>query len=332
LSAPSEFTIIRYNPELRKEWEELLIHSNNGTIFHSHQFFDYHPAEKFCHHHLMFKMRGKYRALFTAAEIESEKGWELRSHPGASYGGFVIRPEADFQDYFNMVGALVDYAQKSGFQAIRLTQTPLIYYRHPIQGIEYALYHHGFQTELCALTQSVNLQSLKDNIIDSLVDKTRNAFRQALKKGMVYSEGVALSAENLSDFHRILTENRRFLGVKPTHTLEELIRLAELIPDKLHLAFAEKDGVKVAGLLHFICNPQVVLLFYVCHLRDKQDLKSAPFLLANSLKWAKENGYQELDFGISTVEKGLPNPGLLKFKENFCTRPFLRNTYRIEWK
>ena len=210
-----------------------------------------------------------------------------------------------------------------------MTQTPILYSKVPQQGVEFALIHHGFEVSRCELTQSVELQKLSSDPLDSLVDKTRNACRQAEKRGCIYAEGVELSPDNLADFHELLYENRKHLRVKPTHTLDELITLSKLIPEKLHLAFVEHNSRRIAGLLHFICNSRVVLLFYVCHDREKQSLKPAPYILAKTLNWAKQSGYSELDFGISTV-RGEPNRGLLKFKENFRTRPFLRNSYYLK--
>ncbi|NQS98512.1 MAG: GNAT family N-acetyltransferase [candidate division Zixibacteria bacterium] len=322
------FTVIRYTPEFRSDWEDFLTSSSNGTIFHSLRFFRYHLLDRFKHHHLIFRLRGKIRAVFTGADIAGAGGLELRSHPGASYGGFVIRNKADFEDYYGMVEALVEYAKSCGFKAIRLTQTPLIYHQRPHQGIEFALRSHGFEIERCELTQSVDLTALQGNVIDSLTDKTRNAFRQSVRKGLKYEEGVELSRVNLTDFHRILMENRESLGVTPTHTFDELVKLSEIIPEYLHLSFVSYESQRVGGLLHFICNARVALLFYVCHLREYQDLKPVPFILTKTVEWARSQGFRELDFGISTVD-GVPNRGLLKFKENFTARPFLRNTYRI---
>lgn len=328
MSDKSDFTIIRYTPAMEEEWEEFLASSANGTIFHSQRFMAYHPPGRFKHHHLFFRLRGKIRALFTGAEVEGEGGRELRSHPGASFGGFVVKTGADFEDCFGMVDALLDYARGEGFKSVRLTQTPIIYHLHQHQGIEFALTAHGFNPEWVELTQSVDLTGVGDDPFAFLVDKTRNACRQAIKNGLIYQEAVELNEKDIADFYHILVENRRTLGVTPTHTEAELMALSRLIPENLHLSFVEYRGKRIAGLLHFACNRKVVLLFYICHLREYQALKPAPFLLANTLNWAKGEGFKELDFGISTV-KGVPTRGLLKFKENFRARPFLRTTYSI---
>ncbi len=262
---------------MEKEWEEFLSESDNGTIFHSQRFLSYHSADRFKHHHLIFKLRGKTRAIFTGAEIQSEKGLTLRSHPGASYGGIVMKSEADFEDYYGIVQALLNYSRENDIKSIILTQTPTIYHAHGAQGVEFALSRFGFKSAVVELTQSVNLTKLGYDAFESVVDKTRNACRQAHKKGVIYQENVPLTEENIKDFYEILVENRRTLNVTPTHTEDELNRLARLIPENLHLSFAEADGERIAGLLHFICNPRVVLLFYVCHKRNKQSLKPAPF-------------------------------------------------------
>lgn len=327
----SNFIVEQYHPALSEEWDNFILKSSNGTIFHSQRFFAYHPGKRFKHHHLIFRMRNKIRAVFTAAEIESDHGRELRSHPGASYGGFVMKQNSDFEDYLGVVKALIRYGSENGFDAISLTQTPLIYHAEFNQGIDFALEKCGFSVSCSEFTQSVDLTRFSNHPEDDLVDKTRNACRKARKAGLKYLENVELTPDNLSDFHHILNENRKALGVKPTHTLDELVKLSQLIPEYLHLAFIEHESKRIAGLLHFVCNPSVLLLFYVCHDRTEQSLKPVPLIMANTLKWAKNKGFRELDFGISTV-KGDPNLGLIKFKENFRTRPFLRNTYFLKLK
>lgn len=323
----TKVVVTRQQPEDFEEWERFITNSSNGTIFHSLRFLAYHPPDKFRHHHLMFRLRGKLRAVFTGAEVACPQGLELHSHPGASYGGIVIRKRTDFEDYYGVVEALTDYAQAAGFSAVNLTQTPLIYYQSPAQGVEYALAAYGFKHLFDNLTQSVDLTAIGDDASTFIIDKTRNAYRQALRNGLTYDEGVELTKDNLTDFHRMLMENRRGLGVIPAHTLDDLWKLAEIMPKNLHLTFVERGDSRIAGLLHFICNPRVALLFYVCHYRETQHLKPVPFLLANTLNWARRRGFRELDFGISTVD-GTPTWGLLKFKENFRARPFLRTTFR----
>jgi hypothetical protein len=322
----SEFKIEEYTPDRLHDWESFLENSANGTIFHSQKFLDYHPPGRFNNHHLFLSMRNKTRAIFTGAVIDNGDGPELHSYPGASYGGFVIRKDADFQDYFGMVEALTEYCGDKGFKKIRLTQTPIIYHPQHQQGIEFALQVQGYEPEIIELTQSVNLKMIGEDVYSSLVDKTRNACRQAEKKGIIYRENEPLNSKNIADFYDILFKNRNELGVHPTHTDEELNLLSKLIGDNLHLAFVETEGKRVAGLLHFICNSRVLLLFYVCHYREYQHLKPVPYLLAKTIEWAESQGFEELDFGISTV-KGEPTTGLLKFKENFRARPFLRTTY-----
>ncbi|MCS7169495.1 MAG: hypothetical protein NZ949_02605, partial [Candidatus Kapabacteria bacterium] len=48
-----------YRPEHRREWEQFVACSNNGTMFHRLQFLDYHRPGKFRFHHLLFRSSGE---------------------------------------------------------------------------------------------------------------------------------------------------------------------------------------------------------------------------------------------------------------------------------
>ena len=74
-------------------WDDFVSNSNNGTIFHSRQFLNYHPVERFKDHSLIFLKKGKIVALFPAVLRKTDKGDLLASHTGASFGGFVVSKE-----------------------------------------------------------------------------------------------------------------------------------------------------------------------------------------------------------------------------------------------
>ena len=46
--------IIEYTEEWKEKWDNFVLESNNGTIFHLQKFFDYHPKDRFSFNHLIF--------------------------------------------------------------------------------------------------------------------------------------------------------------------------------------------------------------------------------------------------------------------------------------
>jgi lipid II:glycine glycyltransferase (peptidoglycan interpeptide bridge formation enzyme) len=195
--------------------------------------------------------------------------------------------------------------------------------------LDFHLINKGFRYAKREITQSISLDYGITDPFYTLCNKTRTAVRKATKAGLSVDEDVLLSDANLETFYPLLWDNRRRLGVTPTHSLEELKRLRDLVPGKLSLSVVRYKDRAIAGILNFVCNPRVLLIFYVCHDWDYQELRPVPLLVYRTMLWARARGFKHLDFGTSTLNME-PNWGLLKFKENFGSRGYFRDTFTID--
>ena len=81
-----------------------------------------------------------------------------------------------------------------------------------------------------------------------------------------------------------------------------------------------------AGVVTFECNQRVVLAFYISHNEDLQQYRGVNCLFYEIIKWAIQNGFGHLDFGIFTVDME-PNWGLGRFKESFGAQGVFRDTF-----
>ena len=119
-------------------------------------------------------------------------------------------------------------------------------------------------------------------------------------------------------------------GVKPTHTLEELLRLNELEPELMQLFVVRVNGEAIAGSLLFLANKRVALIFYHM-LRYAFDAYKPIYLLMDQVtEWAKQHGYAFVDIGVSQdtsdANPMTPALSLINFKEKFDSRGLLRST------
>lgn len=311
------------------EWEAFWPGAVNGTLFHSLRFLAYHPPGRFEIHNVTFRRKGNLVGIMPGA-VRSEDGRRVWiSHPGASYGGPAWSCKLHYSHLEELVRALVVYARRQGFAALRLTPPPVIYNPDPVQALDFALRRGGFKALRTELTQAVRLDAPPEALFASFVNKTRNAFRRAEKLGVRFRIVEQPTTAEFDRFWEILEENRRGLGVVPTHSRAEIERLHQLIPEYLMLAVIEHNGRMLAGIWNFICNREVVLEFYMAHEAPAVPFKPVPYLTYHSLLWAREKGLKWMDFGISSIW-GEPTWGLLKFKENFNARHFLRQTWQID--
>ncbi len=321
-----------YREDDRADWERFIRHSAQGTFFHFQRFLDYHPPKRFNHHHLVFRHKGHIVAAWSGAvrEEDGKKAWV--SHPGASYGGLITKPYLGIRDIHYMIEQLILTAKKEGIERLRCTPPPLIYHRKPSDTVEFAMVRAGFKYMKQDYTQAVDLNTLPVDEVDVIAkydNKTRTAIRKA-QRLIEVAHDVPIKGDTLDEFYDILYENRKDLGVTPTHSKEELRRLTVLAPKYLDLSLAYHKGEAVAGILNFVCNEKVFLEFYIAHRKAAQSLRPVPLLVHETILRAKRRGFRWLDFGISTEPGDKVTWGLAAFKENFPVQGFFRNTLYLD--
>ncbi len=314
--------IERYSEKLSEVWDDYVRNSNNGTLFHMRRFLGYHPPDRFEDHSLVFREEGKIVALFPAVARRDERGRMLVSHPGASFGGFVVAKDINLRRSFDIVEALLNHARAEEFEGLEMTLPP-IFYSHKINHyLDFALFRNGFDYRKREVSSFVTLDFSPEEVLATFKNEARTAVRRAQKLGVQVRETEAFDA-----FYPILKRNLKLRhNVQPTHTLEELIRLHALFPEQIRLYGAFVDEKMVAGVVMFHCNPLVTLAFYISHDEAYQQYRAVNLLFYEIIRRSIEQGFRYLDFGIFTVNME-PNWGLARFKENFGSKGIFRDTF-----
>jgi hypothetical protein len=313
----------RYAESDRSHWETFVEGSNDGTLFHTRAFLGYHPPERFEDHSLLFTEEGRTAALFPAAVRSVEGRRVLSSHAGASYGGFVYPESLSVRTAFDLVEALLAHARREGFDSIDLTLPPVVYHMRPSHYLDFALYRNGFTYRKREISSVIPLDFPESGILDQFKPEARTAYRKSIKSGVTVRE-----SDDFAAFYPILKKNLKMRhNVNPTHTLDEILLLKSLFPDRIRLVSAYVGGAMAAGVVNFICNRKVVLAFYISHDESFQEVRPVNRLFYEIIRWCILNGYAFLDYGIFTVNED-PNWGLGKFKESFGARGIFRDTYR----
>jgi hypothetical protein len=305
-------------------WEKLVIKANNGTLFHTRKFLSYHPSGRFVDHSLVFIKNNQSYVLFPAAEKEIEGKRFLVSHPGTSYGSFIVPEDLSFADSYDIVKSLIKYAKSQKFKGIRLTPPPTIYNRRLSNYIDFSLLQNGFRYLKREISSILFLEDTVEQNLDKFKPSHRRAVRKAIKDGVVAKE-----SDKFDEFYNILQNNLIIRhNVTPTHTLDELLKLKELFPDKIKLFGAFLKNKMIAGVINFMCTKDVVLAFYISHDEKHQETRALNLLFYSIFDWAIKNEFKVFDFGIFTVNEE-PNFGLARFKENFGASGMFRDTFEI---
>lgn len=316
--------IIQYTEEWKEKWDEFVLNSSNGTMFHMQQFFDYHKPGKFSFNHLIFLEKNQIKALLPGSIIN---GSIFESPIGASYGSIVI-PDITFKETMDIVSALLDYSKKNGIKELTLTAAPMIYETYPNHNLDFAMLWQGFKFQLHYISSAIKLDPNQD-----IISRFRPTIRRNIRHS--FKEGIRVEVnERYDEFYPILLENKARHNVKPTHSYEDLLKLKQLMPDRLKLFMVYLNNKPIGGSLMFYANKNVAICFYNMLLYDYAEYKPIQRVMYEVVKDATERGYNYVDIGVSQDTKAenpmTPSMSLIDFKEKFDAKSIMRNTLHIK--
>jgi len=317
-------TVRKYKKADFKQWDEFVENSNNGTLFHLRKFLGYHPDDRFIDNSLIFEKKEKIISIFPGTLKEKDGKTSLISHPGASMGSCVVPENLAFIDALELTEQLVSYASKNGIHRLQITLPPIIYNKRFSQYLDFAYQKSGFNYQKREVTSMLFLENTIEKCLDKFKSNHRTAVRKAEKSGIQIRQ-----SEDFTSFFSILEKNLSIRhNVKPAHTLEEMLQLKKLFPEKIKLFGAFYEEEMIAGVVNFIVSTRVVLAFYISHMEKYQELRPINLLFYQIFKWAIQNHLQIFDFGIFTINEN-PNMGLARFKENFGASGVFRDTIEL---
>lgn len=303
-------------------WDSFISNSDNGTIFHEKKFLGYHTPGKFEDASLTLVKEKKLFSLLPAVVIKRENQKILSSHSGSSYGGFVYNDDLTLKDAFALAEAAETFAKQIDCKAVQLTIPPIIYSTKYSNYIDFALYRSGYSYLKREVSSIVQLDNINEDILNTFRSEARTATKKAIASGVVIKE-----TDRFEEYYEILKKNLKLRhNVNPTHTLDELLAIKKLYPDRVRLWGAFLEDELIAGVCNFSANKKIVLAFYISHNEAFQFYRPVNLLFYEIMKKYKEEGFNFLDFGIFTVNME-PNWGLGRFKENFGARGIFRDTF-----
>ena len=320
------FEIYRYTESNQSLWDDFVPSANNGTLFHLRSFLNYHPKSRFVDHSLLINKKGKLFSVFPAAEKSINGKRYLVSHPGSSVGSFVVPESLSISDALDLVKSLIVYSKEENFEGIRITLPPILYQRRLSNYMDFSFISNSFKY----LKRDITSILFLENSLELTADKFRSSHKRSIKKAE--NDGVVIRrSEDFISFYKILEKNLKIRhGVKPTHTVEEIIKIHNSFPEKCNLFAAFIGERMVAGVINFIINQDVVLAFYISHDEAYKEFRPVNLLFYTIFGWAIESNFKIYDFGTFTVD-GNPNMGLGRFKENFGASGIFRDTIDLKF-
>ena len=286
----------------------MLNHSNNGNLFHTRKFLSYHPQEKFVDASILLRKNKKIVAVVAANLTEDS----FFSHGGTSCGGPILGVNrCGVGDAREIVKAVNSYYE--GKLSMRLCENIL---GGPVNALlRYLLNEmYAIQPEISAYKQLTGI----DNFIDSIPHKkTRSATRKCFRDG--YKVKEANTELDYKEFHKLLACNLDGRHkTEPTHTLEELIQLRDILKDRQKLVLGRNaDGNLCAATWLIAATAESWHTQYIARDYTQVIACAVEATLCGAMEIVRDLGAKYLNLGICTENGGtVLNTGLLRFKES----------------
>lgn len=309
------FEIKEYSASDKRQWNDFVEKSKNGTFLFNRDYMDYH-SDRFRDHSIMVLRKGALYALLPA----NLSGKQLYSHQGLTYGGLIMSSKASTSEILEVFRHINEHLKSEGIESVIYKPTPYIYHKMPAQEDLYALFRLTNARIVARNISSTIYQDAKVKFIES----RKSGIRKAMKAGLKIKE-----SNDFTQFWKVLSENLMSNhNVNPVHSLKEITLLADLFPKKIRLYVVEDEyGNTLGGTVIYEANEQVVHTQYISASPEGKAL-GALDLLFDYLINDRYLSIPVFDFGQSTENMGkYLNENLIFQKEGFGGRGVIYDIY-----
>ena len=307
--------VIKYNPKLKKDWDNFVKESKNYHFMFYRDYMEYH-SDRFEDYSLMFFYKGKLAGLLPA----NKKNKILYSHGGLTFGGLISNSKMTTPLMLEIFKELISFLKKNEFKELLYKAIPYIYHLMPAEEDRYALFVNNAELYKREISSTIYLDKLSP-----FPERRKSGIRKAKKSGF--------NVEESKDFKTYMDIVSNLLkekyGSKPVHSYEEIRYLAEKFPDNIKLFVAnDKNRTMQAGIIIYE-NPEIAHTQYIASTEEGRKAGAVDLILDYLInEYYKDKKY--FDFGTSNINEGKNiNEGLISFKESFGASGVVHDFYRI---
>lgn len=307
--------VVSYSPDWRDAWNDLVRRGKNGVFLFDRGYMEYH-ADRFQDHSLLFFDDDKLLALLPA----NQRGDELVSHGGLTYGGFITDDRMRAGLMLRLFDALEAHCREHDLRKVTYKSVPHIYHRLPAEEDLYALFVRDARLVRRDVSSTVRLSDRPP------ITKGRKC---GIKKARASNVEVRRSNE-IERFMEIEEDNlRQKHGVRPTHSPAEMRLLADRFADNIKLYAAYRKDEMLGGVVVYE-TPCVAHAQYIATTDAGRELAAHDCVMDELLNEVYA-GKAYFDFGISTEDRGRTlNAGLIENKESFGARAVAYDHYELD--
>lgn len=305
--------IIKYNSSKRKEWNDFLNSSKNGTFLLNRDFIEYH-SDRFIDYSLMFYNKKTLVALLPLNIDENN----LFSHGGLTYGGFIVSRNITTVLMLDIFEKLLSFLKVNKIKKLVFKSIPHIYHKIPSEEESYCLFRYNFSLLKREISSTINMKTT------NIRGKKMNGYRKAIKLGLKINE-----TSDCSSIITIVNSNlNEKYNTKAVHTADELNSLKLNFKNEIKFLNLEMNNEIEGGAILFLAN-DVVHAQYVTTSKKAKQNRAIDFIIGYIHEQFRTE-FKWFDFGISTEKNGLIlNKNLIKSKEEFGLSGICYDTYEL---
>lgn len=250
----------------------------------------------------------------------------LLSPFSAPFGGFHFKKE---NIYSNKIDAFIfllkEYISSNNYTEFRITIPPDIYHQTFNAKCINALNRAGFLPKTPEITSWVDLSGVEDNYSQK---NSREYYRQAQRNHLIFEQ--IFSESDKIKAYQLIYENRAKFGRPIYMELDNLKQMEALWPVDYFKVTTQEQEMLAAAIFYRWKQEMVYAVFWGDN-EQGRPLRAMDYLILNLWQFYKLHKYKYIDLGIST-EDGIPNPGLLRFKETHEAVSSVRHRFVLKEK
>ena len=222
---------------------------------------------------------------------------------------------------------MIDSYFSENYTEVVLKQTPNLFSRQNNDLFEYAFSYCGF-SDYVELSTYVDLCNLPDDILEQFDRNKKRNIQKCEEQGLSFRR-LETDSE-IGRFYELLTINLSKYGLKPIHTMEEIVRFKNelLVNETEFYGVFHEDEIMAAGMIFY---------FEGCNVAHAQNLSAdyrfteyspITYLYYRVIEEQRRLGRRALSWGISTENNGKKlNFGLIRNKESYGSKYQVNRTY-----
>lgn len=296
--------IIKYESRYENIWDNFVKNAILGTIYHTRKFINYHPKDRFQDESILIYKNNLLICVMPCCKCNNK----YFSYSGSTFGGPIFSKVVYKYNYLvNIINEIIKYYDNK----IEFRIANDIYFNES-SFILYFLLKRKLDMKL-ELSWYIDV---KLNFLENIKNKNR---KRALKKNIEKIQCLLTNKnKDYIEFHSVLSNTlKKKHNNIPTHNINELIELKNILNDKQLLHIVKNNNTIVAGIFTIKVTDKCWYTVYMTRNLDVYNSGEYIAIILNDLvNLGKKEKIDYIDLGITTENSGnLINEGLTIYKE-----------------